>query len=406
MPAVVFVAPYFLPTTTRFIAAAAGTPRVRLGLVSADPSSKIPGEVKAQLAAHYQVENALDPQQLVGAVKAIGGTLGNVDRILGPLEELQVPMAEVRGELGIDGVGVETARNFRDKDRMKRVMSKTGLPCARHRLVGSSEEAWDFINATGLPVVAKPPSGSGTRNTFRLNETSHVQAWLKWSPPSSSDPTLLEEFVVGDEHAFDCVFVQGRPVWWNISRYYPTPLQVMENAWIQWSVVLPRDISGPEYHAIGEAGPAAIAALGLRTGLVHMEWFRRRDGSIAISEAAVRPPGAQFSTLISYAHDFDLYRAWAELMIYESFAPPERKFAVGAAYLRGQGQGKVVAVTGLEEAQRIAEGMVVEVKLPYAGQASTGHYEGEGYVIVRHEDTARVEAAIRAIVGNVKVALG
>jgi hypothetical protein len=406
VPAVVFVAPYFLPTTSRFIAAAAGIPGVRLGLVSNDPAQKIPADIRPRLDAHFQVENALDPHQLLEAVKGVADQLGGLDRILGPLEELQVPMAQVRNELGIDGVDVETARNFRDKDRMKSVMSAHGLPCARHRLVGSAESAWDFINSTGLPVVAKPPSGSGTRNTFRLNEAAQVESWLRWSPPSPEEPTLLEEFVTGDEHAFDCVFVDGKPVWWNISNYYPTPLQVMENAWIQWSVVLPRDISGPEYAPIRQAGPAAISVLGLKTGLVHMEWFRREDGSIAISEAAVRPPGAQFSTLISYAHDFDLYQAWARLMIYQEFRPPTRDFAVGAAYLRGQGKGRVVGITGLEKAQETAKGMVVEIKLPEEGQSPTGHYEGEGYVIVRHPETARVEEAIRAIVGNVKVALG
>ncbi|MBA3361149.1 MAG: ATP-grasp domain-containing protein [Acidimicrobiia bacterium] len=406
VPAVVFVAPYFLPTTSRFIAAAATTPGVVLGLVSADPAQKIPNEVRPHLAAHYQVENALDPDQLHKAVTAIAGQLGGVDRILGPLEELQVPMAQVRVALSVDGVDVETARNFRDKDRMKKVLSAHGLPCARHRLVGSTDAAWEFINAIGLPVVAKPPSGSGTRNTFRLNEPGQVESWLRWSPPSMENPTLLEEFVTGDEHAFDCVFVKGQPVWWNISNYYPTPLQVMENAWIQWSVVLPRDISGPEYAQISEAGPAAITALGLQTGLVHMEWFRRPDGSIAISEAAVRPPGAQFSTLISYAHDFDLYRDWAKLMIYQEFDPPPRQYAVGAAYLRGQGKGQVVGISGLEKAQETAAGMVVEIKLPETGQSPTGHYEGEGYVIVRHPETARVEEAIRAIVANVKVALG
>ena len=144
VPAVVFVAPYFLPTTSRFIAATASIPGVSLGLVSADPAEKIPREIRPLLSAHYRVENALDPSQLLPAVRSLGAQLGGVDRILGPLEELQVPMAQVRAELSVDGVDVETARNFRDKDRMKKVMSAHGLPCAKHRLVGSAEEAWDF----------------------------------------------------------------------------------------------------------------------------------------------------------------------------------------------------------------------------------------------------------------------
>ena len=72
-----------------------------------------------------------------------------------------------------------------------------------------------------------------------------------------------------------------------------------------------------------------------RTGLTHMEWCRRRDGSIAISEVAARPPGAQFTTLMSYAHDKDMYQAWVELMVFDRFTVPERKYSAGAAYLRG-----------------------------------------------------------------------
>ena len=64
-----------------------------------------------------------------------------------------------------------------------------------------------------------------------------------------------------------------------------------------------------------------------------------RGASIAISEVAARPPGAQFTSLLSYAHDVDMYAAWARLEIFGTFAPPERRYAVGAAYLRGQGDG-------------------------------------------------------------------
>jgi len=402
---VVFVAPYLLPTTSRFLAAAVSLPGVSLGLVSHESVERLPAGIRDRLAAHYRVADALDPVQLAKGVKAIGAEMGPIDCLMGPLEELQVPMAEVRQALGIRGIDVETARNFREKDRMKRILNEAGLPCANHRLVGGPGEAMSFIDQIGFPIVAKPPAGSGSRNTFRINNAEQVRDWLRWSPPEPHRPTLLEEFVVGDEHAFDCVFVNGRPRWWNISQYHPTPLEVMENPWIQWTVVLPRDISGPEYAAIAEAGPAAIATFGLQTGLVHMEWFRRADGSIAISEAAVRPPGAQFSTLISYAHDFDLYSAWTRLMIFGEFDPPERRYAVGAAYLRGQGDGRVRTIHGLEDAQRQVAGMVMEVTLPQEGQSPTGHYEGEGYVIVRHPDTARVEEAVAAIVSHVRVEL-
>ena len=82
--------------------------------------------------------------------------------------------------------------------------------------------------------------------------------------------------------------------------------------------------------------------------------MRRVDGSIAIGEVAARPPGAQFMTLMSWVCDTDMYRAFAQLMVFETFTPPVRRWSAGAAYLRGQmPQGRtdarVRAVTGLEE---------------------------------------------------------
>lgn len=391
-----------MPATTRFLAAAASVPGAELGLVSADPVDKLPTQIRNRLSGHWRTDDPLDPGQLADAVRRFGA----VDRIFGPLEEIQVPMAQVREWLGIPGMSVETALNFRDKDRMKDVFDRAGIPCARHAKVGSVDDARAFVAATGSPVVVKPPAGSGSRNTFRLENQIQVDQWLATDPPSHDHPVLIEEFVLGDEHSWDAVTIGGEVVFSSVSRYYPTPLDVLQNPWIQWAVLLPRSIGGPEFGTIRTIGPAALRALGLEGGLTHMEWFQRRDGSVAVSEVAVRPPGAQFCTLLSYAHDFDLYRAWAHLMIHDEFPAPERRFAVGAVYVRGQGSGRVVAIHGTEEAQREVAGMVVEMSLPSPGQAPSGHYEGDGYVIVRHPETGMVETALAALVNHLRVEMG
>jgi hypothetical protein len=136
-----------------------------------------------------------------------------------------------------------------------------------------------------------------------------------------------------------------------------------------------------------------------------MEWFRRPDGSVAVSEVGARPPGAQISSMLGYVHDVDFYRVWTELVILDRFEPPERKFAAGTAYLRGQGRGRVRAVRGVEELQRRIGHLVVEAKLPEPGQPASSSYEGEGWVIVRHPDTAVVQDALRQIVEGIRVDL-
>jgi formate-dependent phosphoribosylglycinamide formyltransferase (GAR transformylase) len=398
MPVAAIVAPYLLPATMRFVRAAARLADVRLVVVTQEPADGLPDGL-----GHWRVEDALDAGQLAAAVQGIGARLGHVERIFAPLEQLQVPLGQVREALGIPGMDAATAHNFRDKSRMKEVLRAAGVPCARHRLVVSAGDAFDFAGEAGYPVVAKPPAGAGAKGTFRLAGPEALQAWLDAVTPSPQQPALLEEFLTGQEHSFDSVTLDGQVVWHSISHYLPAPLEVLRNAWMQWAVLLPRDIAGPEYEGIRQAGPAALAALGLRAGLTHMEWFRRPDGSVAVSEVAARPPGAQITTMLSYAHDRDFYEAWARLMLLDAFDPPERRWAVGAAFLRAQSPGKVTAVRGVDDLQREVGELVVEARLPEPGQPTADGYEGEGYAIVRHADTAVVADALKRLVSDLRV---
>lgn len=405
MTHIVFVAPFFMEATLRFLGGAASLPDVRLSLLSQDPLDGVPDSIRQRLAGHWRVANALDAAQIVDGARRLQEQLGPVARMFGPLEQLQVPLAAARAELGLPGLTVEAALNFRDKSRMKLKLAAAGLPCARHALVGDRASADAFVAECGFPLVVKPPSGAGGKSTFRLDTPGDLDQFVARFPPDPQRPTLYEEFVFGTEYSFDSVMVEGRPVWYSISRYMPSPLEVMENSWIQWCVLLPRDISGPDFAPIVEVAFDGLEALGLHTGLSHMEWFRLADGRIVISEVGARPPGAQFTSLLSYAHDIDFYEAWPALMAFDRFDPPPRRYAVGAAYIRGQGAGRVRRIAGLDDAQRRFGPIVVEARLPQEGQAPSDSYEGDGYVIVRHPDTDVVENALRDIVSTIRVEL-
>ncbi|MGY1695576.1 MULTISPECIES: hypothetical protein [unclassified Geodermatophilus] len=400
-----FVAPYLMEATTRFVSVAAELPGVRLGLVTCEPVERVPAHLRERLAGHWRVEDALDPRQLAWAVAGLSGQLGRVERLVGALEQLQVPLAQVRESLGIEGMDVRTAVNVRDKSRMKETLRAAGIPCARHALVRSPGEAVAFAEQVGFPLVAKPPAGAGAQSTFRLDDGDMLRGWLAAVPLGSHDPALLEEFLTGEEHTFDSVTIGGSTVWSSIADYRPPPLEVLRTPWIQWTVLLPRDTSGPRYQGIHRWGPAALEALGVTDALTHMEWFARPDGSVAVSEVAARPPGAQLSSMHGYAHDFDLYRAWTELVIHGRFDPPERRYAAGTAYLRGMGSGRVRAVHGLDAVQEQVGHLVVEARIPQPGQPAATDYLGEGYAMVRDPDTAVVEDALHRIVSGVRVEL-
>ena len=406
MKHVVFVAPFLMDTTLRFVRAAAAHPDSSTSLVTQEPSARLPEDLRRLLDGHYRVDDALDPQQIETAVRALGESRGPVDLLLGTLEQLQVPLAHVRERLGLPGMGVEAAVNFRDKAQMKDALRRAGLPCARHQRITRPDDAWAFIQRVGYPVIVKPPAGAGARGTHQVDDATAMDQLLASTPPSERRPLLAEEMIRGSEHSFDAVVIDGRVVWSSITHYRPNPLEVVRQPWIQWCILLPREVDDPQFDDIRAAAAKALAVLGLETGVCHLEWFRRGDGSIAISEVGARPGGAQISKLISYAHDVDFYKAWARVMIDRAFDPPRREYAAGAAFLRGQGRGRVERVRGLEAANRELGPLVVESNLPRLGQPASGSYEGEGYVILRHRQTRTVEQALQRLITLVRVEMG
>ena len=219
MVAAVFVAPYLLDATTRFVRAAAALPDVELAVVTCDPADRMPAELRSSLAGHWRIDDPLDAGQIAAAVQGLGAQLGPAQALLAVLEQLQVPLAQVREHLGIGGIDVATAHNFRDKAQMKSVLRAAGVPCARHRLADSAAAAAGFAAEVGFPLVVKPPAGAGAKSTFRLDDTDDLRVWLAAAPPAPDRLALLEEFLTGEEGSYDSVMTGGQVVWDSVSGY-------------------------------------------------------------------------------------------------------------------------------------------------------------------------------------------
>ncbi|MBS2014362.1 MAG: ATP-grasp domain-containing protein [Deltaproteobacteria bacterium] len=400
---VVFVAPFPIETTMRFVRAASKLDDVRLlGVVHTPPDA---GSPDARLYHDLvRVTEPLSVQDVIDGVEVLKRRHGQPYRVIGILEAMMVQMAEARERHGVAGTPRKTAELFRDKAKMKEALRAAGLPVARHKLVTSEADARAFAAEVGFPIVLKPPAGMGAKATFRVtSEESFVRA-IAGMAVSERSPVLAEEFLRGREFSFETVTTGGKPRVSSISQYLPPCLEVLENPWIQWTCLLPKELDEPVYADAKKAGFAAIEALGLDDGMTHMEWFQRADGSVAIGEIAQRPPGANISLMTGIAHGIDPYRAWARAVVDGEFdAPWERKRAVGCAFLRGMGHGRVARVTGVHEVHEALGSIVAEAKLPTIGAQKADSYEGDGYVVVAHENTATVKNALKTIIETIRV---
>lgn len=398
---VIFVAPYPSDVTLRFVRAVASLDDVRLlGVVHTPPSGD-----DAQLFDDFvRVTEPNSVTDVLDGVEVLRRRHGQPHRIVGILELLMVTLARARERYGVPGMSVETAELFREKARMKDALRAAGLPVARHRLLTSEAAARAFVEEVGFPVILKPPAGMGAKSTFRVSNPGELVAGLRASGTGPHEPVLAEEMLKGSEHSFETITVGGVPRASSISNYLPGCLEVLENPWVQWAVVLPRETGSPHLDRVREMGFAAVRAFGLEDGMTHMEWFERADGSLVIGEIAARPPGAQLLQMTGSVHDVDIYRAWARAVVDAEFeAPWERKYSAGCAYIRGMGHGRVVSVRGVKETHEAVGKWLVAAKLPTVGALKNDSYEGDGWVMVRHEDTREVQRLIKLIIETIKI---
>jgi hypothetical protein len=401
---VVFVAPFFGMNMIRCLAAISSLEGVKLGVITHEPEEHIPPGVRKLVSGHFQIRNTLDPDQLALATRGFQREWGRVDCLLGYMEQMQEPLAQARQAVGVEGMSPETARNFRDKNRMKRVLAEAGLPVASQALIHSAADARRFLGQVGYPVVLKPLAGVGTKDTLRVSDEEELYRALNRLLPTRERPVQAERFVTGAEHTLEAVSLGGKVVWHSSTYYLPGPLQVVENPWMQYCVLLPREQSRPHVESFRPLNERALQALGMRDGLSHMEWFLPSEGGPVISEVAARPPGVNIMGMIGLAHEVDLWSKWAQLMVNHEWELPERRWACGCAFLRGQGRGRVVAkVKGLEETLAELGDLVAQASLPKVGHPRSSHYEGEGWVTVRAEATQDVVDALRKVVTQVEI---
>jgi hypothetical protein len=174
------------------------------------------------------VRDGLDTQQLIEAAQPCERRHGKLHRVLGILEPLQVQLAEVRAALGVPGTRPQTADLFRDKARMKDELRRTacrarGTSCSaagRRRGVRRSE--------VGLAARAQAAGRHGLQGDLaheldrRAARRARRAARRSPAPGAGRGVPARARVQLRDHHHRR----QGAlPV---VSRYFPTPLEVME----------------------------------------------------------------------------------------------------------------------------------------------------------------------------------
>ena len=203
--------------------------------------------------------------------------------------------ANVREATGIPGTSARTAYLCRDKPAMKEALRKAGVPCAQSTRATTPQEARDFADAVGFPLIVKPPAGAGASGTYRVRDAQALERVIAESGLADGQPVAVEEFIEGHEGFIDTVTINGEVGHEFITHYYPNVLEAMRERWISPQMVATNRIDQPGYREVRELTRNVIRILDIGTSATHMEWFFGPKG-LKFSEIGCRPPGVGSGT--------------------------------------------------------------------------------------------------------------
>jgi hypothetical protein len=186
------------------------------------------------------------------------------------------------------------------------------------------------------------------------------------------------------------VCIGGEPAFENVASYLPKPLIARTNEWISPVIITVRDLAQPRLQPGIALGRKVLQALGMQDGFTHMEWFLTPSGEAVFGEIGCRPGGAHLVDQMNYTCNVDLFREWARAVCYGRFeGDTKRKYNVAIVFKRALGQGRIRAITGLEDyRQRFGAWLVEEKLLPIGTPRRNWKHTlvSDGYLMVRHPD--------------------
>jgi hypothetical protein len=304
---VVFLSPHFPPNFWHFCRGLREAGANPLGIADA-PWETLRPELRAVLTEYYRVPDMHRHEDLVRGLGYLTFRHGKLDRLDSMSEYWLESEARLRDDFNIPGLRTSDMACIKRKSEMKRRFAQAGIAVARGRICQNREQLLAFIAEVGYPVVAKPDTGVGAAQTWKIEGDRELEAYLAAKPPVDY---IVEEFIAAPIVSYDGLTDRQGRVVFDASLAYEHGVMDVVNQDSEMGYTVVRDIP-PDLAA---AGRALVDAFGVRERFFHFEFFRLPAGGLVALEVNVRPPGGFTVDMWNYQNDLDLYREWGNLLV-------------------------------------------------------------------------------------------
>ncbi|WP_166021943.1 ATP-grasp domain-containing protein [Streptomyces chilikensis] len=266
------------------------------------------------------------------------------DLVLGLRDPVQDAVAACAELFGAPGNPPAVMRRTRVKDLCRAALAAAGLPQPAVRLCAGRADALAFLADTAGPWVVKPRAGMGSTGVRKVTGPADLDPALAGLP--DGEPFLLEEYVTGDEYSVEGVLLSDGPRFLAVTAKEKLP----PPHFVEVGHVVPAALpAGADEEITREAG-RALRALGLRTGVFHVELWRTAHG-VVLGEVHVRPGGDWLHQLVASSRPgLELFGMLYDDVLGRPVAPVPPATRAAAVRFLAPPPGRLERITGWDEA--------------------------------------------------------
>ena len=234
-----------------------------------------------------------------------------IDGVLGVGDRPALFAALAADRLGVRGHAPAAARASGDKLATRRCLAAARLPCPWFREMSLDALPQPLPPDLPFPCVVKPLALSGSRGVIRADDPETLRAALdrvrrllargelRERRDQAESRVVVERFIPGREYALEGLVDDGRL---RVLALFDKPDPLDGPFFEETIYVTPSRAPAGVQQRIAHAVAAAVTALGLRQGPVHVE-CRVNDDGVFVLEAAARPIGGLCARALRFRAD-------------------------------------------------------------------------------------------------------
>lgn len=221
----------------------------------------------------------------------------NIDGIMNLNEFGSYGASIVSKKLNLNGYTIFTSNATVDKGLMRICWKKNKLKIPDFYITNNINEAKDYVNRIGFPIVMKPTvSGGGSRGVSILKDNRDFKWAFDFAKKFAlNGKIIIEKFIDGKELSVETFSINGKCFFLAIGDKKKPDLKTR----VTYSINYPANISSKINSRVKNLVKEALLSLKIENGMAHTEVIVNDSGTPYLVETGARGGGGHiFHTII------------------------------------------------------------------------------------------------------------